>query len=66
MFDSLDVYEKVMGCGHSNAVMVEYVADDVDKLQFKTLCEFISLAIYHEASLRSIRDCHINTKYRLE
>lgn len=66
MFDSVDVYEKVMGCGHSDAVIIEHVADDVDRLQFKTLCEFISLATYHEASLRSIRDCYVNTKYRME
>lgn len=66
MFDSADVYEKVMGCGHSDAVIIEHVADDVDRLQFKTLCEFISLATYHEASLRSIRDCYVNTKYRME
>ena len=66
MLDSVDVYEKVMSGGNNDAMIIEYVADDVDRLQFKTLCEFISLATYHESCLRSIRNSYINTKYRLE
>lgn len=66
MFDSVDVYEKVMSSGSSDAMIVEYVADDVDDKEFRTLVELISLATYHESCLRSIRNSYINTKYRLE